>query len=60
VWYDLPVPGDSVRMKGDNVIQQVWLVKSVKTDSRGYWIQIHEEEDIWHDGLAFEVVDESR
>ena len=53
MWHDLPVPGD-------NVIQQVWLVKSVKTDSRGYWIQIHEEEDIWHDGLAFEVVDESR
>lgn len=52
--------GDLVRMKGDNVIQQVWHVNRVRSDARGIWIQIVEQKDVWHSARDYEVVSESR
>ena len=52
--------GDLVRITGDDVIQQVWCVKDVKSDHRGIWIRIDEEEDVWRDSRVFEVIDGDR
>ncbi len=53
-------PGDFVRMKEDNATQQVWHVNSVKSDSRGVWIQIAEQKDVWHSARDYEVISGSR
>ena len=52
--------GDMVRLTGENVITQVWVVTAVRSDSRAIWVQIDDEswvENVWHDSRRFEVVD---
>ena len=56
--------GDAVRIVGgDYLPQQVWIVKSVKSDARGIWIQLKdsaEAEDVWHNASYYEVANELR
>jgi len=59
--------GDSVRLRTDNLhaehcaIQQVWIVKAVRSDSRAVWIQINDSayaSEVWHNALLYEVIEE--
>ena len=55
--------GDLVRMTGEVTTQQVWYVTNVKSNSKGYWIQIDDNckvADVWYNSQAFEVVNENR
>ena len=53
--------GDLVRLVEEPAMQQVWCIKDIKSDHRGIWIQIDEEDkDVWHKSNGFEVIDESR
>ena len=41
--------------------QSVWIIRSLKTDARGIWIQFEETpDDTWHAGSLYKVINESR
>ncbi len=57
--------GDSVRLRTldllDFAIQQVWIVKAVRSDSRAVWIQVNDPAyagEVWHNALLYEVIEE--
>ena len=55
--------GDVVRLIGEYTITQVWTITGVKSNSKGFWIQIDDGSkvpDVWHKSDNYEVVDESR
>ena len=59
--------GNSVRLRTDDThtdhcaIQQVWIVKAVRSDARAVWIQINDSAyagEVWHNALLYEVIEE--
>lgn len=54
--------GDTVILKGDHpTIQQAWIIKVIKSDARGLWLQFDETpEDMWYASSSYEVVNEDR
>jgi hypothetical protein len=54
--------GNVVRLAGDQPgIQQVWVIKSIKSDARGLWLQFDETpDDMWYASTPYEVISESR
>lgn len=55
--------GDTVRISDDECsIQQFWVISAIRTDARGFWIQIDDaryEQDVWHDASFFEITHEA-
>lgn len=51
--------GDMVKKPGDE--SQTWRIIDIKSDARGYWVQINETQsadDVWYAANYFEVVNE--
>ena len=54
--------GDRVRLAVVELASQnVWIIRSLKTDARGIWVQFEETpDDTWHAGSLYKVINESR
>jgi hypothetical protein len=54
--------GDLVRLEiVEPAIQNVWIIRSLKSDARGIWIQFEETpDDTWYAGSLYKVINESR
>ena len=54
--------GDLVMLATEEQVDQtVWMIRSLKSDARGIWIQFEETpEDTWYAGSLYEVINESR
>ena len=54
--------GDMVRLSSvQPSIQQVWIIKAIKNDARGLWLQFDETPiDMWYASSPYEVISESR
>ena len=53
--------GDMVRLVvAEPAGQSVWIIRSLKSDARGIWLQFLETpDDTWHAGSSYEVINES-
>lgn len=53
--------GDMVRLATEEPAgQNVWIIRSLKSDARGIWIQFEETpDDTWYAGKLYEVINES-
>jgi len=56
--------GDTVRFAASDVTTtQVWVITSVKSTSRGLWIQIEDGctvSGVWHSAKNYELINEAR
>lgn len=50
--------GDMVRLAGEQpCIQQVWIIKNIKSDARGIWLQFDETpNDMWYSAKSYEIL----
>jgi hypothetical protein len=53
--------GDMVRLVvAEPAGQSVWIIRSLKSDARGIWLQFLETpDDTWHAGSSYEAINES-
>lgn len=50
--------GDTVQLSATTLfIQQVWIIKALRTDAKGVWLQFQETPpDTWHNAAHYEVI----